>query len=170
VSDIFPPVQQKCTELEDVHLETIDNIGLIKCKCAVEWSMVDGKLDAILKGDGGAYCSLCDITREAANYLDYITEKGMDYMLISKTAEIRQERWDKLQSNEIEYSDVERHGQCHEPLLTSNGHFRGILHQKLRSLDWLQKLLYHLESGQRIWSETEVFVKNRLDESKKKVR
>jgi hypothetical protein len=140
VSEIFPPIQSDCDKLTDVQSLQIDN-AKHNVKCNFEWSMVDGKLDTILKGDGGAFCQLCDMTREEVSDLQLFTEKGFETMLITKTSEMRKERWDKLESGEIGYDDVERHGQCHKPLTTADGNFKGILHQKLRGLDWMMKVI-----------------------------
>ena len=64
---------------------------------------------------------------------------------------------------EMRYDDPERHGQCHLPPIERDARFHGILHQKLRSTDHCEKMLYHIVAAERTepssriplsWSET----------------
>ena len=112
--------------------------------------MIDGKMVSLLQGDSGFFCHLCIATRTEANILVEISQ-GFD---INKDYNSCQEAWDKLVSGEISYSSKERHGQCHDTIIKSNLHFFSILHFRLRSLDFAQKVLYHLVSGQKQWEET----------------
>lgn len=48
----------------------------------------------------------------------------------------------------MRYDDPDRHGQCHQPLIERDARFFAILHQKLRSNDHCQKILYHIVAAQ----------------------
>ena len=87
-------------------------------------------------------------------------------MEITKTIEECIEKWEQLESGAIKYSDPLRKGQCHKPVITQSGRLFSILHQELRSLDFCLKVLYHLISEQRIWSEANPQVKAKVSEAK----
>ena len=129
-----------------------------------EISMLDGKMADIIQGDAGAFCHYCNATRADANNIEQIKE-GFQ---IEKSAEKCLETWQALESGEMPYHDKSRAGQVNEPLNNRNLRFYGITHQKLRSLDHMEKLLYHLVSGQtHTWSEREYRVKDALKAAKK---
>lgn len=65
---------------------------------------------------------------------------------ITKSYETCKTTWEKLSSGEIPYSSKERQGQCHESVIKSNLFSFYILHYKLQSLDFAQKVLYYLVS------------------------
>ena len=118
--------------------------------CTTKCSMVDGKMVGLLQGDTGAFCHMCDVTRVDANDMMLIHE-GFH---INKDYESCKLAWTKLNSGNISYQSSERKGQCHEPIVQSDLFCFSILHHKLRSLDFVQKILYHLVAGQKTWSET----------------
>lgn len=131
-----------------------------------ELSMVDGKMVDLIQGDSGSFCHYCNATRAQANDLTCI----MQGFVIEKSVEEMREKWEQIESGEMAYSDPERAGQCHEPLNKKTIQFYGILHQKLRSLDNMLKLLYHLVSGQtHTWSESNPRVKDAVAAAKKQV-
>ena len=69
-----------------------------------KWSMIDGKMTALLQGDTGAFCHLCNITRENAN--DILTiEAGF---LIEKDFNTCLETWQRIESGEIPYANTAR--------------------------------------------------------------
>ena len=78
------------------------------------------------------------------------------------------ETWQKLESGQLSYHDRDRAGQVNEPISSRDMRFYGITHQKLRCLDLMEKLLYHLVSGQtHTWSESNWRVKDALKSAKK---
>ena len=127
---------------------TVDDVS-IDIVCETECSMIDGKMVSLLQGDSGAFCHLCHATRADANNPAVIAE-GFP---ITKGYNSCKEAWDKLESGEIAYSSDERQGQCHENLVRADLHCFSVLHFKLRSLDFAQKILYRLQGGVKFWSE-----------------
>ena len=127
---------------------TVDQVP-IDVVCKTECSMLDGKMVSYLLGDSGAYCHLCDVTRSDANDVEMIAN-GFN---ITKDYESTKKAWDQLASGEIAYTSKERKGQCHENLVKADLHCFSILHFKLRSLDFAQKILYRLQCGQKDWRE-----------------
>ena len=87
-------------------------------------------------------------------------------MVITKTIEECNRQWELIESGQIAYNDPERAGQCHKPLLTQSGRLFAILHQELSSLDLVLKVYYHLISGEKIWSEANRLVKERIAAAK----
>ena len=73
--------------------------------------------------------------------------------MITKDFETTKKAWDQLNAGEIAYTDVERKGQCHENLIKADLHCFSVLHFKLRSLDYAEKILYRLQCGQKDWRE-----------------
>ena len=53
----------------------------------------------------------------------------------------------------IAYKDAERKGQYHDNLVKADLHCFSVLHFKLRSLDYAEKILYRLQCGQKDWRE-----------------
>ena len=91
-----------------------------------------------------------DATKEDANNIAKIA----DGFLIGKTAEKCLLALESVESGEISYSDKERAGQVHKPLHIRDIRYYGITHQKLGSLDNMEKLMYQLVSRQKhTWSE-----------------
>ena len=128
-----------------------------------ECSMVDGKMVSLIQGDSGAFCHLCTSTREEANnHLNILAgfEMNKDYNSC-------QTAWRKLRSGEICYSSVERQGQCHESLLKADLHCISVLHFKLRSLDFVLKILYHLVADHKSWFEGGSLTQSCLKRAKK---
>ena len=119
-------------------------------RCQTKCSMIDGKMVSLLQGDSGAFCHLFHNTRADCNSNLMIAE-GFN---INKDYATCQEAWEKLVSGEIQYCSSERRGQCHESIVKTDLYCFSVLHFKLRSLDFAQKILYHLVGGQKIWSET----------------
>ena len=114
----------------------------LKIYVETETSMIDGKMCSILTGTGGAWCQYCDATRAQGNDVTEIL-KGFH---INRTSAAAKENWQKLLDGYIRYSDKERCGQTNECLLEDDARFYGILHSELRSLDFVEKILYHLAS------------------------
>ena len=102
--------------------------------------MLDGKMVSLLQGDRGAFCHLCHATRADASD-PRLTTNGF---YITKDYASCKEAWDKLVAGDISYSSNARQGQCHENLAKADLHCFSVLHFKLRSLDFAQKILYHL--------------------------
>ena len=163
VEKIFPDIQSCIDSLASPHL-----IEGIACKVAVETkiTMIDGKMVDVVLGDSGAFCHYCDISQSNASSLDHLAATGVGGMLITKTIEECQRRWELLESGKMAYRDPERAGQCHKPLLSQSGRLFAILHQELRSLDFALKILYHLVSSQEVWSEANPTVKAKVAEAK----
>ena len=74
-----------------------------------------------------------------ASSLEFVAAAGPQGMVITKTIEECNRRWELIESGQIAYNDPERPGQCHKPLLTQSGRLFAILHQELRSLDFVLK-------------------------------
>ena len=72
---------------------------------------------------------------------------------ITKDYESCKTAWQKLVDGDITYKSTERQGQCHEPIVKSSLFCFSVLHFKLRTLDFVQKILYHLVAGVKTWSE-----------------
>ena len=130
--------------------ELIIDGKVVKMHYETECSMVDGKMVDLLAGDSGAFCHFCTSTKANANDIDLIKE-GFN---IDKDFESCRQAWEKLQSGSISYSSSERQGQCHENLIKADLHCFSVLHMKLRSLDFIQKIYYHLVAGRKDWKET----------------
>lgn len=111
--------------------------------------MIDGKMVSLLQGDIGAFCHLCDVVRVDAQNTELISN-GFD---ITTDYASTKKAWDQLQSGEIAWASKERKGQCHENLVKADLHCFSVLHFKLRSLDFAQKILYRLHCGQKDWRE-----------------
>lgn len=135
-------------------------------KFKTECSMADGKMVSLLQGDSGAFCHFCSCTKvfnDVANF-----QNGFN---IDKNYETCLEAWRKLEDGSIEYTSGERQGQCHEPIIKSSMKCFSILHWKLRSLDFVQKILYHMVAGYKDWSESGVgYVQVMLKNSKELCR
>lgn len=127
---------------------TMDDVN-IDLVCETQCSMIDGKMVALLQGDSGAFCHLCHATRADANDPALIAEG----FTITKDYNSCKEAWEKLEAGDIAYTSVERQGQCHENLVKADLHCFSVLHFKLRSLDFAQKILYRLQGGVKVWSE-----------------
>ena len=111
---------------------------------------------SLLQGDSGAFCHLCTSTRSDANDLQQINND----FIINKDYESCKDAWEKLQRQDISYTSVERYGQCHESIAKCNLHFFSILHFKLRSLDYAQKI-------QKVWSESGNYASKFIEKAKK---
>ena len=122
----------------------------VRVDCKTECSMVDGKMVGLLQGDTGSFCHLCHVSRQDANDVTVIA----DGFMITKSYETCQAAWEKMSASETVLSSKDRDGQCHENIVKSDLFCFSVLHFKLRSLDFAQKILYHLVGGQKIWSET----------------
>ena len=77
-----------------------------------------------------------------------LIEAGFD---ITKDYESTKKAWDDLIAGDIIYSSSERKGQCYQNIVQADLHCFSILHFKLRSLDFAQKILYRLHCGQKDW-------------------
>ena len=110
--------------------------------------MIDGIMVSLLQGDSGSYRHLCHNSRNDAN--NVVIADGFD---ITKSYQTCKKAWDKLVNNEIVYKSSERQGQCHPHLVEGDLHCFAILHFKLRSLDFAQKILYRLECSQYDWRD-----------------
>ena len=163
IKEYFQPTLVKLSSFES---EPIVNNEGTDIFVKTEISMVDGKMVGLFVGDSGSFCHYCNVTRAEANDLSTILQS----FKIEKSFEEVKKIWEKLEHEEIRYSDRERKGQCHEPLASSDVKFFAILHQKICSLDQCLKLLYHLVSGQRhTWSESNPSVKSAVKIAKVEV-
>ena len=163
----FKPFMDTLAKMENQITPFTATNGMCSGQVLTEISMIDGKMADLLQGDAGAFCHYCTATRQEANDIKRI-EEGFT---IEKSIETCIEIWEALDSGEMAYTDKRRAGQVHEPINRRNMRFYGITHQKLRSLDHMEKLLYHLVSGQtHTWSETNWHVKEALKLAKKEVQ
>ena len=121
----------------------------INVLCKTECSMLDGKMVSLLQCDSGAFCHLCHATRADANDTALISN-GFE---ITKDYNSCKEAWEKLVAGKIGYSSSERQGQCHKNIVKADLHCFSVLHFKLQSLDFAQKILYHLVAWQKTWTE-----------------
>lgn len=112
-------------------------------------SMIDGKMVSMLQGDSGGYCHYCCASRDEGNSLCCILQ-GFN---ITKSYQYCQESWQRITSGEMQWKDIERAGQCHEPLVEIN--LFSILHWKLRAFDFALALLYRLCAGVTLWGESD---------------
>ena len=124
-------------------------------------TMIDDKMGSILQGDSGAFCHYFDVSKSDASNINFLVSAGVGGIRITKRVDECRRRWELVECGKIEYKDPERAGQCHKPLITKSGRLFAILHQELRFLDFALKVLYHLISGQKIWSEANKTVKSR---------
>ena len=159
VSEHFKPHMDKLAEMEK---GTTAFGGACSANVVTEISMIDRKMVDLIEGDSGAFCHYCDSTREDANDIQKIAIG----FRIEKTVEKCLQAWQLLESGEISYPDKKRAGQVHKPLNIRDIRYYGIKHQKLRSLNHMEKLLYHLVSGQT-WPERNYRVKDALKIAKK---
>ena len=167
IEEHFKPIMDNITSLEEESTPLIRGTIAHDLDVTCEISMVDGKMIDLIHGDSGSFCHYCDVTRDEANNMELIK---MGFPL-TKTYQQVQERWDKLASGEMAYSNPERKGQCHEPMVKKDLRHFANLHSKLRSLDFCLKLLYHLESGQtHTWSESNARVLQAVTLAKKQIR
>ena len=120
---------------------------LISVQFFTETSMIDGKMVNIIQGDSGAHCHYCSLNREGCNNLLNIIQG----FTITKSFEECKRVWDELSTGELSYKNPQRGGQCHLPI--GDVKLFGLLHLKLRSLDFCLKLLYRLVGGQYDWSD-----------------
>ena len=104
---------------------------------------------SLIQGDSGAFCHLCHVSRADANDVKIIAE-GFE---ITKNYGTCKAAWEKILASETTLKSQDRQGQCHENLVKADLFCFSVLHFKLRSLDFAQKILYHLVGGQKIWSE-----------------
>ena len=161
VDDHFKPYMDQLNDLQKGFVQINNEFS---AKVVTELSMMDGKMVDLVQGDSGSFCHYCNVSRADANNLSKIQEG----FRIEKTAEECLKTWEMLEAKSMVYSDKERNGQVHKPLNKQNIRFYGITHQKLRSLDHMEKLLYHLVSGQtHTWSEGNHRVKDALKSAKK---
>ena len=108
--------------------------------------MIDGKMAGILQGDfGSRKCHYCDSSEVDRNN----TIQFLQSFAITKSYESCMETWQKLVTGEIQYNDPKRQGQCDKPLVSITNF--GILHWKLRSLDFCLLILYRLVSAVCKW-------------------
>ena len=169
----FKPFMDKLAGMENELIpitttQSCSNNGTMEVVCpgkiVTELSMIDGKMADLIQGDSGAFCHYCIATRAEANNIKRI-EEGFT---IEKSFENCMKTWQALESGELSYNDKGRAGQVNEPINKRNMQFYGITHQKLRSLENMEKLLYHLISGQtHTWSEGDWRVKDALKSAKK---
>ena len=128
-------------------------------------SMMDLKMVSIVQGDGGAYCHYCYSTKKEGNDLSIILE---GFNINKELAEL-EEIWQLLDAGEMKYDDEGRAGMTKAPLNSRGLLFYGILHYKLRVLDHSLKILYHLVGNKRVWSESDLEVKQAVADAKKVV-
>ena len=98
----------------------------------------------ILQGDSGAFCYYCKVNHTEASNTENVNQgftSEKDYKGILET-------WRHLESGEIAYTYLACAGQCHVLMVEGTLCFFAILHQKLCSLDWALKILYHMVSNQ----------------------
>ena len=114
-------------------------------------------------GDSGAFCHLCTSTKHDANILENILN-GFE---INKDYNTCKAAWEKLSSGEIAYSHPDRQGQCHESIIPTNLYGFSVLHFKLRTLDFVQNVLYHFVAGAKTWSESGPHTPRFVAEAKK---
>ena len=100
--------------------------------------------------DRGAFCHICHATRADANDRRLITN-GFD---ITKDYASCKEALDKLVAGDISYSSNGGKDSVTKNLAKADLHCFSVLHFKLPSLDFAQKILYHLVGGQKVWNET----------------
>ena len=124
-------------------------VGNLHVTCKTECSMMDGKMVGIVQGDTGAFCHLCTASRTDCND-DLHILNGFD---IDRDYQTCMQSWQDMLNSDVKLQSSERKGQCHEPIIQSNLFCCSILHYKLRSLDFVQKILYHLVAGQKLWPE-----------------
>lgn len=141
-----------------------------KIKVKLEFSMIDGKMRAILSGLGGAFCMLCTCSREEAKDLT------LSFSINRSSNEIT-EIWNKLSSGEIlkkPHDHQVRQGVTQEPLVPWDDiAILSPLHSLLRFFDFLLKIVYHLNAVVFNWSNEEKTLGNQfrfLKKSKETVR
>lgn len=138
-------------------------MGDTTVKLCAKNTMVDGNFRALSTGLGGAYCMMCKVTRAGGcgketgvtpEDMCYITRSGKDIL----------ETYNKLKkpSGDVEIKQKDysiRAGLTKKPLVLDEDALDSLisispLHVGLRTLDFLLKLIYHLESGTHTWSES----------------
>ena len=81
-------------KIGEMNKGSVINKDDIKISCQTVCSMIDGKMCALLGGDGCAFCHLCTWKKDHAN--DLLKIQGG--FLINRSAEEQAEIWSKLQS------------------------------------------------------------------------
>ena len=116
-------------------------------KVHTEISGVDGQMVGLLQGDKGGKCHYCPAGRDSCNSLIDIIQG----FTIIKSFEECKRVWDELDRGRMQWGDVERGGQCHEPIVGCR--FFSVLHKELRSFDFIQKVYYRLIAGIYDWAD-----------------
>lgn len=148
---------------ETIDIETKEIFELLKqpinkaldiqgLKCNITYdtkvSMVDGKMVSIIQGDSGAFCHYCTSTRTESNSTTLINIG----FFINKNYSTCKSAWEKLSTGLISSTSSEKQGQCHPSLIKGDLYCFSILHFKIRSLYYVQKVLYHIVGGIKTWS------------------
>ena len=127
--------------------------------------MIDGKMVGILQGDtGSSKCHYCACTVEEMNNVVQII-KGFD---ITKDYDSCCKAWKKLDEGEIDWTNPEREGQCHRPLVAVSNFY--ILHWKLRCFDFALGILYRLICGVYVWGKVGIKMEKDIASAKKKAQ
>ena len=111
--------------------------------------MIDGKMASLLQGDSGAPCHYCHCTKSEHNNTVCILQG----FTITKNYDSCMEIWQNIAVGDIDWSNPERAGQCHKPLVSIMNF--SILHWKLRSFDFVLNVYYRLIAGVHIWVESD---------------
>ena len=120
----------------------------VKVQSHIEISGVDGLMVGLLQGDSGGKCHYCAANRKQCNNILLIMQ-GFD---ITKSYAECKKVWDELESGSMKFNNPARGGQMHKPIIGCL--FFGVMHKELRSLDFLQHLLYRLHEQVYDWSNS----------------
>ena len=162
VSQIVNDRSQLKSEPMEIHVHG----RYYKVQVSCSMSMIDGKMRSLLSGLGGAYCSLCTMTKEEASGM---SDKGIE--VITEGMEIDRNVDDTVRIWEEQSETTEdggrkikrrigdyqvRKGVTNEPLVKEDISFVSPLHALLRTFDFCMKLINFLRAGIFKWSESKI--------------
>ena len=122
-------------------------------------SMVDGKLQSLLTGLGGAFCCLCTKSSEQCNDIECINTGFPIDRSLQQTLEICDQDLHLPENRKTGDYDV-RMGVTQQPITTEDISNLHPLHNLLRCFCWIYKICYHATAGHYSWSEAKLSVSN----------
>jgi hypothetical protein len=133
----------------------IFNEQYLNIKVNIVADTFDRKASNIYQGLGGAYCDLCDLSKERCEDICTI-EQGF---VINRDIETMEQIFldlvqeDGSLTQKSKDYDV-RHGQTASPIAGSNVRSVQVLHALLRGFDHFMKVVVHLSAGVYAWTES----------------
>eukprot|EP00112_Aurelia_sp_Birch-Aquarium-sp1_P022767 Seg653.3 transcript_id=Seg653.3/GoldUCD/mRNA.D3Y31 product="hypothetical protein" protein_id=Seg653.3/GoldUCD/D3Y31 len=149
--------------IEPIAIDHNDRKFDVKVSCSL--SMIYGKMKSLLSGLGGAFCTLCTVTREEASGM---SESGVERLKegieINRSIDDTMKIWNHL-TTEIEGETIIkkrkgdygiRKGLTQEPIVKENIAIISPLHALLRTFDFCCKITQFLKAGIFKWTESRI--------------